>query len=156
VSDVSALLLRDIDKVRFVPAANWNGTATLTYRAWDQSSGTAGSTASATSNGGATSFSAAVQTANLTVTPVNDAPVLAAGTPSLTPILPGSSNPAGNLVSSFAGSSITDVDTGALKGIAVTAVTGTGTWQYYNGTIWVAFGTVSTTSALLLDGNTLV
>ena len=51
---------------------------------------------------------------------------------------------------------ITDADAGALKGIAVTAVTGTGTWQYFNGAIWVAIAPVSTSSALLLDSSTLV
>ena len=42
--------------VRFVPNANWNGTvaAGITFRAWDQSSGAAGNTADASTNGGTT------------------------------------------------------------------------------------------------------
>ncbi|MDH5536600.1 MAG: DUF4347 domain-containing protein, partial [Betaproteobacteria bacterium] len=46
--------------VRFVPNANFNGTVTngLTFRAWDQTSGVAGATADATTNGGGTAFSA--------------------------------------------------------------------------------------------------
>ncbi len=62
--------------VRFVPNANWNGTLAggLTFRAWDQTSGTAGSTADTTSNGGTSAFSAGVTSAGITVTSVNGAP----------------------------------------------------------------------------------
>ena len=62
--------------VRFVPNANWNGTLAggLTFRAWDQTSGTAGSTADTTSNGGTSAFSSATASASITVTSVNDAP----------------------------------------------------------------------------------
>ena len=44
----SARLLRDTDLVRFVPAAGFVGTVTLTYRGWDQTTGTAGQTADLT------------------------------------------------------------------------------------------------------------
>ncbi|HTT38056.1 MAG TPA: cadherin-like domain-containing protein, partial [Burkholderiales bacterium] len=74
----SAALLLAADAntyVRFVPNANWNGTVSgLTFRAWDQTSGTAGSTYDTTSNGGTTAFSSATATANITVNSVNDAP----------------------------------------------------------------------------------
>lgn len=61
--------------VRFVQNANYNGTvAGLTFRAWDQTSGTAGSTADVSSNGGSTAFSAATATASITINSVNDAP----------------------------------------------------------------------------------
>jgi ELWxxDGT repeat protein len=62
--------------VRFVPAANWNGTVDpgLTFRAWDQTTGTAGETADASTGGGHTAFSSAVETVAVTVTSVNDAP----------------------------------------------------------------------------------
>src|SRR5262249_2295766 len=39
VSDSSALLLRSADKLRFVPAKDWSGQATVSYRAWDQTAG---------------------------------------------------------------------------------------------------------------------
>jgi len=57
--------------VRFVPNTNWCGTDAggLTFRAWDQNTGTAGSTADTTSNGGTTSFSIATASANITVNP---------------------------------------------------------------------------------------
>ncbi|MEQ1680380.1 MAG: cadherin domain-containing protein, partial [Nitrospira sp.] len=45
----------------------------LTVRAWDQSSGTAGTKVSTASNGGITAFSSATDTVNVTVTAVNDA-----------------------------------------------------------------------------------
>src|SRR5690606_23493226 len=60
VSDSSALLLADDANTRlyFQPNANYNGTssAALTIRAWDQTSGTAGSTADTSTNGGTTAF----------------------------------------------------------------------------------------------------
>src|SRR5262249_16945624 len=48
---------------------------------------------------------------------------------------------------------ISDVDSGAVQGIAVTALnSSTGTWQYStdSGTTWTNVGAVSTSSALLL------
>ncbi|MDB5804566.1 MAG: hypothetical protein JWN73_1888 [Betaproteobacteria bacterium] len=63
-------------RVRFVPNANFNGTVTngITFRGWDQTSGTTAATASTAANGGATAFSAATATSGITVTQVNDAP----------------------------------------------------------------------------------
>ncbi|MCU0782567.1 MAG: DUF2341 domain-containing protein [Verrucomicrobia bacterium] len=50
-----------------------------------------------------------------------------------------------------------DADAGALKGIAITAQTGNGTWQYStDGATWTAFGTVSAANALLLNSTTQV
>src|SRR5262249_43655918 len=45
VSEANALLLRDTDKVRFRPAANWNGKVSISYRAWDRTRGAAGARA---------------------------------------------------------------------------------------------------------------
>src|SRR5439155_25500446 len=78
-SNSARLLAADADtRVRFVPSANFNGTVTagLTFRAWDQTTGTAGSTADVTSNGGSTSYSSETATSGITVNAVNDAPVL--------------------------------------------------------------------------------
>jgi hypothetical protein len=61
--------------VRFVPQANLSGTATLTFRAWDRSSGSAGAVVNPGAGGGSSAFSAATQSVALTVTPRNDAPV---------------------------------------------------------------------------------
>ncbi len=76
ISNTNALLLGPTDMVRFVPNADYNGTEQLTFRAWDQSTGTAGSQVDVSTNGGTTAFSTAVDTADVTVTAVNDAPVL--------------------------------------------------------------------------------
>ncbi|TAN48315.1 MAG: DUF4347 domain-containing protein, partial [Methylococcaceae bacterium] len=82
VSDASARLLdgsltgNDTQKIRFVPTADYNGSATLTFRAWDKSTDSAGATADTSSNGGSTAYSTATLTASITVTAVNDAPVL--------------------------------------------------------------------------------
>ncbi|MEJ8838444.1 cadherin-like domain-containing protein [Ramlibacter sp. AN1133] len=70
------LLLADTTtRVRFVPAADWNGTATLTFAAWDGTAGTAGGTADTTAGGGTSAFSSGTATSSITVSPVNDAPV---------------------------------------------------------------------------------
>ena len=79
----AARLLNPTHRIRFVPDANYFGTATFTFRAWDKSAGSAGGTANASSNGGTTAFSTASDTASVTVMPVNDAPVFSGldGTP---------------------------------------------------------------------------
>ncbi len=79
VSNASALLLAADANTRlyFQGNSNFNGSVTdgVTFRAWDQTSGTAGNKIDTTSNGGTTAFSAATDTVSQVVTPVNDAPV---------------------------------------------------------------------------------
>jgi VCBS repeat-containing protein len=77
VSSSSALLLRSSDLVRFVPDGAQGTAASFTYRAWDQSSGSAGTKADANFGGGETAFSSAVVSASINVTSVNDAPLAA-------------------------------------------------------------------------------
>ncbi|MDQ3291624.1 MAG: gliding motility-associated C-terminal domain-containing protein [Bacteroidota bacterium] len=74
-TDANALLLPPAAKIRFVPAANFNGTASFTFRAWDQSTGTAYGVADITVVG-TTAFSAASGTATITVSAINDEPVI--------------------------------------------------------------------------------
>jgi hypothetical protein len=76
VADNSALLLRAIDRLRFVPDELNADSASVTYRAWDQTSGAAGTKADATITGGDAAFSTAQDTAAITVTAVNDAPTI--------------------------------------------------------------------------------
>ncbi|WP_309974494.1 calcium-binding protein, partial [Variovorax guangxiensis] len=82
VSNSSALLLAaDANtRVYFQGDSNFSGTVSdaITFRAWDQSSGTAGTTVSTVTNGGSTAYSNAVDTASLTVNAVNDNPVAVA------------------------------------------------------------------------------
>jgi len=79
VSDAAALLLDSASYVRFVPAAGWTGSATLTFQGWDQTSGTASSngstqTADATTNGGTTAYSTGTASASLSVNAVPPPP----------------------------------------------------------------------------------
>ena len=113
------------------------------------------------------------RTVSVTITGTNDAPVLlAAATPSLTAVAEDAIAPSGavgTLVSALANlnppagglDNVTDADTGAMTGIAITATNSTnGAWFYSTnaGGTWTAVGAVSNTSALLLaaDANTRV
>jgi len=131
----------------YTPLADFSGIDTFTYAVSDGIGGT--DTATVTIN----------------VTAVNDAPVLDAGqTPVLDDIVQGSGAPSGavgTLVSALvdfaspAGEvdNVTDVDSGALLGIAITgADTSNGTWWYSTdgGTNWFALGAVTDNSARLL------
>ncbi len=78
-SDANAVLLDSTAKIRFVPYADYNGSAgNITFRAWDQTTGTNGQfNVNVSSYGGTTAFSAATETASINVTAVNDAPTVA-------------------------------------------------------------------------------
>jgi hypothetical protein len=70
-TDSSAVLLRSTDRLRYVPAAGSGGTATITYRAWDQTTDRPGDTidlSGGSAVGGTTAFSSATDTGSLTVT----------------------------------------------------------------------------------------
>ena len=91
------------------------------------------------------------QTETITVTGVNDRPVLAAGA-DLATITEDETANTGQLVSSFA-TGISDPDDGALKGVAITGYTSqNGHWEYSidGGGSWTTFGTYSSTGGLLL------
>jgi len=156
-AETSARVLRTDDLIRFVPNAGFLGTATVTYRAWDWTMGTAGGAVdlTGTGTGGATAFSTATETATLTVTATgNHAPVLDnSGSPTLTEIGLNQVTP-GNAVAEIVGSSITDRNHDALEGIAVVGLTGTanGTWEYSTdgGFSWTPVGIASPSFALLL------
>ena len=101
------------------------------YKAWDQTSGTAGTYVNASISGGTTAFSGTSGSV-LTVNAINDAPVLADTTLTLT-VAEDAGAPSGAVgspLSAFTGG-ITDVDSGAAKGIAITGSNETnGTWYY--------------------------
>ncbi|WFU16380.1 VCBS domain-containing protein [Bradyrhizobium sp. CB3481] len=98
------------------------------------------------------------RTLDVTITGTNDAPVLTALQPSLAPITEDAPASTGQTIASFLGASITDVDHGAVQGIAITSTTGGhGHWEYStDGTTFVAFPSVSTTAALLLASTDLI
>lgn len=163
VANSSALLLTSTTLVRYVPDAANGESVSIMFRAWDRTSGTASaagvrSTADTTSNGGSTAFSVGTAQATLAVSSVNDAPVMLPVAPTLSGLTDTSTNNGGNTVLSLLGG-VTDVDNGALKGMAITGVTGTyGTWQYSidGGGTWSDVGIVSTSSALILTAQNLV
>lgn len=140
-------------RVRFVPNANWNGSSFITFRAWDQTRSDPGGVGDATSNGGSSAYSAATENAGIPVNPVNDAPTLTPAAPTLSTINEDATTNPGATVSTIVGSSISDIDSGAVEGIAVYAYNaGNSKWQYSvdNGAIWIDFSPVSENSALLL------
>jgi VCBS repeat-containing protein len=71
VSVPSALVLTTAlaNTIRFVPAANFIGTATISFRAWDATNGSANGAfgVNTSLNGGMTAFSTAIETAMITV-----------------------------------------------------------------------------------------
>ena len=160
VADDGAVLLAASDetRVRFVPDADWNGLVEegLGFRAWDATDGgSEGDRADTTDNGGRSAFSAASETASITVTPVNDAPVLEQTALTLDPIDEDETE-GSTLVSDLVGSAITDVDDGALEGVAITAAdTTNGSWSYQleDGGSWAGFDTFTEDAALLLPSD---
>ncbi len=102
------------------------------------------------------------QDVTVTIIGSNDAPVLNnSGIMNLPNVLMNATDPGGELVSaiiaSAGGDRITDVDSGSVEGIAVTAVDDiNGTWEYSTngGTSWTAFGLVTNGSAVVLMDTT--
>lgn len=105
-------------------------------------------------NGGISAVSVNIPS-TITIVAINDAPTLAGGPYSLGSI---NANQASNgtLISTIlAGLTYADVDAGALSGMAITATSGGGAWQYStDGSTWTGVGTVSASSALLLTSTT--
>ncbi|HTL31570.1 MAG TPA: hypothetical protein VL326_00520, partial [Kofleriaceae bacterium] len=169
VTATAALLLPADANTRIYcrPNANFSGSiaTAVTFRAWDQTTGTAGTTANPGAGGATTAFSSATDTASLTVTGVNDAPVLDnTKTPALQNVAedaPAPTGAVGTLVSSLvdfatpAGQvdNVTDVDTNPQLGIAITAVDTANLTAYFSldgGTTWTPMGAVTGASARLL------
>ncbi len=163
VTSTNALLITSSTQVRYQPNGQNGETATFTYRAWDQTSGTASTNstanyASTASSGGTTAFSSNSATASMVVTSVNDAPTITNGYTHTLTSTNEDTNSSGTLASAIlTGASWADIDTGAVSGLAITGVTGNGTWQYStDGTTWNNFGAVTSTNALLITSSTQV
>ena len=163
VSASNALLLTSTSQVRYQPDLRNGETASFAFKAWDQTSGMASTSAvaayaSTAASGGTTAFSSQDAATSLTVTPVNDAPTITSGASVvLAPTDEDTTSGSRTVDSLLDAVKWADVDTGAVKGIAVTSATGNGTWQYStDGTLWKDFGTVSAGNALLLDSTSQV
>jgi VCBS repeat-containing protein len=139
VSETSALLLAADTNTRlyFQGDSNFNGTVSdgITFRAWDQTSGTAGTTASTATHGGGSAFSSATDTASIAVSAVNDNPVAAADR-----IIVSSNTLVTMSVSSLLGND-TDID-----GLALTITSVGGAVGISGLTLNAANGTISFTS----------
>ncbi|MBK7238557.1 MAG: tandem-95 repeat protein, partial [Sterolibacteriaceae bacterium] len=99
-----------------------------------------------------TSGSSGSATVWITVNGANDAPALA-GANALNDITEDVTGDNGTLVSALIAGRVSDADSGALAGVAITAAdNANGTWQYTidGGTSWVAFGTPTVADARLL------
>ena len=173
LSSAMAFLLPSTASLEFVPAdnlpANTNGTATLTFRAWDQTQGSAGATFAIGATGGDTAFSVASATVSMPINFVNHAPAwLSGASAAFHAVLAYSAssnptpNPAGDAVSNVFGAAFSDADSGTTTGIAIVGLTGTtdGTWQSNTGGGWTNFpaavGASSNGAALLLSGGDLI
>jgi hypothetical protein len=147
-----ARLLGADDQIRFVPNSDFNGTATLQFKAWDRTNGAAGDLVNVVVNGNDSPFSVANEMATVTVTPVNDAPVFDPSfSPSLTPIPMNNLVSPGDSVSSIVETgSITDVDGSPVKAIAITATDDTnGHWEHSpDGTNWSQIAVTESSSLL--------
>ena len=156
LSESAARLLAadDFTRVRFVPAENWNGTVSdgLTFRAWDQTTGSAGDEFNITETGNTTAFSSYSASASITVTAVNDAPILdSEATYTLAGIMEGATNSEGTVVSNLLGDRVFDVD-GDTCGIAIISVDNSaGHWEYSTGSGWLDVDTVGDAQSLLLS-----
>jgi hypothetical protein len=82
-STTSALLASPQWRVRFVPDANFHGTASFSFRAWDQSAGVSGGNGDTTATGGTTPFSTIQENVFITVIQLDDLPTLDAISPVL-------------------------------------------------------------------------
>ncbi len=154
VSTATSLLLRATDSMRFVPDGLNADTAFVTFAAWDQTSGTVGTKVDTSVFDGASAFSAVLETAVVSVTAVNDAPILS-GANDLTTINEDDFTNSGTLVSDLISGNISDAD-GTGSGIAIIGVNNTnGVWEYTidGGSNWLSLGTPSDSSARLLAGD---
>lgn len=157
-STSAARLLGPSDLIRFVPNAGFVGSASVNYKAWDGTSGTDGATANATTGGGTTAFSTAIESASVRV---QTAPSLDSTKLGTFPVInEDTTNPAGVTISRLLGTAYSDPNSNTVTGVAITSLSNSsnGIWQYKlsGTTVWKNMGTVSTSSALLLRGADLV
>jgi muramidase (phage lysozyme) len=154
--------------LRFLPAANYNGTpGPLTVRLVDSSATglTNGRSVNVAINGGTTPYSAASVTLGTSVTAVNDAP-LATGAATLAATPEDATNPPGATVASLFAGNFTDT-TDAVPGgspahtlagvvlVANAATLSQGRWQWLSGTTWTTIGTtLSDTSGVFFTAAT--
>lgn len=161
-SDGAAVVLSGATNLRFVPAADYNGTPSgLTVRVVDDtqtafSAGSSKVTLDTSSNGGSTAIAGVTNSIGITVSPVNDAPA-ATEAGEFTNIIEDQNPNSGVLISDFLNGLVEDsVDGGSSFGLAITGISNPdagGDFQYSSDrSTWVDAGAVSDGNALLIPG----
>ncbi len=148
VSSGSALLLRDTDRLRFVPGARTAETGSIGFRAWDRTYGAAGARVDASVVGGTTALSEDTATATIATTAVNDAPTVSV------PASAWATTPAPVVFSTAQGNaiSVADVDHGAGSvRVTLSAEHGTLTLGSTTGLVFVT-GDGSADATIVFDG----
>ncbi len=162
VTSINALLLSADPQTQlyFQPSPNDSGSHSdgLIFYAWDGSTGSVGSKVPLMNRGGSSAFSLASDYASVTVNPINDAPVTIpnlnlhlSNPPTSAPV--DGSNVGSTLVSSLV-YGITDADSGAQKGLAITGTNETqGLWFYSlnDGVSWARVNGVDAGDPVLLS-----
>ncbi len=158
VTNSTALLLRATDWVRFNPDAQQGGSSNFGFHAWDQTSGdSAGDRVNITATGGSTAFSSFTETAQIAVSNTNDAPTISdASVVSLTGTDEDTTSSPNNVSNMLTGASWGDVDGSPLSGIAITGLTGNGTWEFSTGGAWTTISGVTPSNSLLLGSTAQV
>jgi alpha-tubulin suppressor-like RCC1 family protein len=157
VSEVSGLLLDPSATVRFVPAAHYNGTALMTFKAWDQTVGSAGQLRDTTYTASGGAFSLASAQAQATIEAVNDPPIITAGTSITLQTIPYNISDVSNTgitvqqIITQLGPNYTDVDVDASRGIGIIGYLGAANLEYNVSGVWIVAPPLSTVSGLLLD-----
>ncbi|MGC5702607.1 tandem-95 repeat protein [Pseudomonas sp. NFXW11] len=159
LSNTNALLLGPTNLIYFMPSsyANGNIANALTFRAWDQQSGTVYHFADTSSNGGTTAFSSATDTLNMVINtrPVINAPPPTFNAPDNTSG-PLNGTAVGVPVSALTGN-FSDTGQATQMGIAISAYNGAlGVWWYTanNGANWYQLpSNLGSTNVLLLGGS---
>ena len=151
VSDGAALLLPRTALVRFVPDRNLTGHAGIQFRAWDGTTGTAGTFVNVASTPMA--FSAAdVGWAPVGVT----SPKFDSQGRAVTPALKEDTAGPGTVARTLLGLLATEFAAGSKLGLAVVGATGNGNWEVKVGTTWQPIADPSETAARLLKPTDLI
>ncbi len=147
VAETSARLLSADNNtfIYFQPNPDYNGTVsdTISFRAWDRSTGTNGSLQDTSTNGGTTSYSTEIETASISITAVNDVPVATGNTVVADEDVP--------LVIGLSDFSFTDIESDSLASVTITGLSlNGGTLSHSAGTVTVTNG-MTVTAAELAD-----
>ena len=84
LTTTNALLLENTDKVRFIPDGKNGVTASIDFYGWDKATGAAGTTVDVSTRGITSAYSLVEERANLSVTSLNDKPIVDLSTGGLT------------------------------------------------------------------------